>query len=161
MLRSPAGRQRRDELAEAFAETTRRRLLAHADRAIDSWLRQLELADEGRRSNHQPAWDLLTHAGVLDIPTPNKHPEPQLLIQIGTVTDADMKIIEIEGDESTALPPTRTPHAPGRPPGEVSPQAAADTSRASVVSVQAGPRSPQARVSPTGRCCVGFSRHMS
>ncbi len=41
----------------------------------------------GKRANHLPAKDLLTHTGVLDIPSPKKDDKPQITIQIGGSPD--------------------------------------------------------------------------
>ena len=41
----------------------------------------------GKRANHLPAKDLLTHTGVLDIPPPKKDDKPQITIQIGGSPD--------------------------------------------------------------------------
>ena len=61
VLRSDYGRRRTEEQLNEFRDAAARRLRANAGRAVDSWIRQLELADEGKRANHLPAKDLLTH----------------------------------------------------------------------------------------------------
>jgi len=96
ILRSPDAKRRKEELRNEVAETVRLRLIAGSHRAVDSWARQLELADDAQRANHLPAKDWLTHAGVVDIPTPPKSHEPQILIQIGGGKPEDVEPILVE-----------------------------------------------------------------
>jgi hypothetical protein len=97
-LRSDYGRQRTEEQLNEFRDAAARRLRANAGRAVDSWIRQLELADEGKRANHLPAKDLLTHTGVLDVPSPKKNEKPQITIRIGGSTD-DIVFDTVEAEE--------------------------------------------------------------
>lgn len=91
-----AGVNRRDEIQKEIRERTRTKLVAMADRAVKSWGKQLDLADEGLRANHLPAKDLLTHAGMVDIAVPRTNQGTQILIQIGS--DAPVEVQEaVEG----------------------------------------------------------------
>ena len=109
VLRSEYGRQRTEEQLDEFRDAAVIRLRANAERAVDSWLRKLELADGEKRANHLPAKDLLTHAGVLDIPSPEKNEEPQITIQIGGALD-DIELIPVEAEEpEPAKLPARVP----------------------------------------------------
>ena len=71
---------------------------------MDSWAQQLELADDARRANHQPARDWLTHAGVTSIPSPKKDATPEITIEFGCSSHDEIEIVEVE--EPPALPRT-------------------------------------------------------
>ena len=108
VLRSEHGRRRTEELPDEFRDAAVRKLRAMAERAVDSWIRQLDLADEGKRANHLPAKDLLTHTGVLDIPSPKKDEKPQITIQIGGSTD-DIVFDTVEAEETDEPERARLP----------------------------------------------------
>lgn len=95
-LVSDEGKKAKAEIERAMNTEVRGRLVKGARRAVESWLQQLELADSGQRANHQPAKDLLTHIGALDIPMPARERGTQILIQIGGGTITDVKAVEGE-----------------------------------------------------------------
>ena len=95
VLRSDYGRQRQEELLNEVKHAAVTRLRRNAVRAVDSWIRQMELADEGKRANHLPARGLLTHAGVLDVPSPKKDDKPQVTIHVGG-SDIEPVVIDAE-----------------------------------------------------------------
>ena len=65
-------------------------------RAVKSWKKQLELADQGKKAQHLPAKELLTHAGAVEVAAPNTDRRTQVLIQIGSEAAEDVKVIEAE-----------------------------------------------------------------
>ena len=81
-----------------------RKLRRAARRAAESWLKQLELVDEGQRGNHLPAKDLLTHTGVLDVAAPKKEAADHIVIQIGGLSDADIIPIEALEPQPASTP---------------------------------------------------------
>ena len=104
ILRSEAGKKRTAELLQEIAHAARSTLCRAARRAARSWVRQLELVDEGQRGNHLPARDLLTHVGVLDVPAPKKGEADHIVIQIGGLSTDDFV-----PDEAAEPWPTSTP----------------------------------------------------
>ena len=94
-LKTPEALKRKDEILDAIGQAARAKLARAAVRAADSWVKQLELVDDGQRGNHLPAKDLLTHTGVLDIPRPNVEQSTEIIIQIGS----DEEIVPITVDE--------------------------------------------------------------
>ena len=104
ILRSEAGKKRTAELLQEIAHAARSTLCRAARRAAESWVRQLELVDEGQRGNHLPARDLLTHVGVLDVPAPNKDAADHIVIQIGGVSTDDFVPVEIPDPEPASDP---------------------------------------------------------
>jgi transcriptional regulator with XRE-family HTH domain len=102
ILRSEAGKKRTAELLQDAANAARSILCRSVGRAAKSWLKQLELVDEGKRGNHLPSRDLLTHVGVIGVPAPKKKAEDQITIQIGCGSDAEFIPIE----EPEPDPPT-------------------------------------------------------
>ena len=99
ILRSEAGKQRTAELLQEIAHAARSKLCRAARRAAESWVKQLELVDEGQRGNHLVARDLLTHVGVLGVPAPRKETPDQIVVQVGGVSREDFV-------------PTETPEPP-------------------------------------------------
>lgn len=103
LLKTPEAAQRKKEILDAITQAARGKLARAAKRAAESWVRQLELADEGLRANHLPARDLLTHTGVLDVASPRKETADHITIQIGGVSSADIVPTEVpEPAPSTA-----------------------------------------------------------
>ena len=94
ILRSESGKKRTAELLQEIAHAARSRLRRAAGRAAESWLRQLELVDEGQRGNHLVARDLLTITGVLDVAAPKKDAPDQIVIQVGGVSSEDFVPVE-------------------------------------------------------------------
>ena len=94
VLRTPEARQHREELRKAMAEEVGRRMIAGASRAVDSWGRQLELANDAQRANHLPAKDWLTHAGVVGVPTVKQNKEPTIVIEFGRVKEGEIEFVE-------------------------------------------------------------------
>ena len=99
LLRSEAGKKRTAELLREIADAARSTLRRAARRAARSWVRQLELVDQGQRGNHLPARDLLTHVGVLDVPAPKRDTADHIVIQIGGVSTDDF--VPVEAPETT------------------------------------------------------------
>ena len=104
ILRSEAGKTRTAELHREIADAARSKLCRAAKRAAESWLKQIELVDEGQRGNHLPARDLLTHTGVLNVAAPKKQAADQIVVQIGGVSTDDFVPTEApEPNPPTAL----------------------------------------------------------
>ena len=95
-LTSEEGKKAKRDIERAMAAEARGILVKNARTAAQSWVEQLELANQGQRANHQPAKDLLTHIEALDIPVPTKERGTQILIQIGGGTISDVRAIEAE-----------------------------------------------------------------
>ena len=89
--RRPRRVTRKDESLDAILRAARGKL---AERAAESWVRQLELADDGLRANHLPAKDLLTRTGVIDVAAPKKDTAHQITVQIGGLTLDDLEVEE-------------------------------------------------------------------
>ncbi len=107
VLRTPEARQHREQLRKAVAEEARRRMIAGAGRAVDSWAQQLELADDAQRANHLPAKDWLTHAGVVGIPSPKKDATPEIVIEFGCVNRDEITFAEAPDERADlGLPKT-------------------------------------------------------
>ena len=116
VLRTPEARQHREELRKAMADEVRRRMIAGAERAVDSWAQQLELANDAKRANHMPAKDWLTHAGVVGIPSPKKDATPEIVIEFGCMEPGEIEIVEAK--EPPALPRTIYLSPEDLPPAE-------------------------------------------
>ena len=116
VLRTPAARQHREELRQAMADEVRRRMIAGTGRAVDSWVKQLELADDAQRANHLPAKDWLTHAGVIGIPSPKKDTTPEIVIEFGRVREGEIEFVEAK--EPSPLPRTIYLSPEDLPPAE-------------------------------------------
>ncbi len=109
VLRTPEARQHREKLRQAMAEAVRCRMIAGAERAVDSWAQQLELANDAQRANHLPAKDWLTHAGVVGIPSPKKDATPEVVIEFGCCSHDEIEFIEAPVDRAdVGLPKTIT-----------------------------------------------------
>ena len=107
VLRTPEARQHREKLRQAMAEAVRCRMIAGAERAVDSWAQQLELANDAQRANHLPAKDWLTHAGVVGIPSPKKDATPEVVIEFGCCSHDEIEFIEAPVDRAdVGLPKT-------------------------------------------------------
>ena len=107
VLRTPEARQHREELRQAMAEEVRRRMIAGANRAVDSWAEQLKLADDAKRANHMPAKDWLTHAGVVGIPSPKKDTTPEIVIEFGCANRDEITFTEAPDERADlGLPKT-------------------------------------------------------
>ncbi len=104
ILRSEAGQKRTAELLQEIAHAAEATLRRATGRAARSWVKQLELVDDGRRGNHRPALDLLTHTGVLDVAAPKKDTADHIVIQIGGVTLDDLVDVEAPEPEPAATP---------------------------------------------------------
>ena len=111
LLKTPEAVQRRKEILDAITQAARGKLARAAKRAAESWIRQLELADEGLRANHAPAKDLLTHTGVLDVAAPKKDTADHITIQIGGGSDADF--VPVEAQETDPAPQQISAMPPG------------------------------------------------
>ena len=83
-----------DEILDAIFRAARGKLARAAERAAESWIRQLELANDGLRANHLPAKDLLTHTGIIDVAAPKKDTADQITVQIGGLTLDDLEVEE-------------------------------------------------------------------
>ena len=84
VLRSKAGKERREAILKEVASTARDVLRRNAKMAAEKWVQIVEQSpDVARIKDYKAAKDLLTHAGVIDIPKPEKDAAPQFLIQIG------------------------------------------------------------------------------
>ncbi len=108
----------RKQFTEETAARIKARLLALSDRAVRSWEAQLDLADEGKRANHQVAKDLLTHAGAVDIAVPAKEKETQILIQIGCGSPDEIEFIEVPDDRADVGLPKTIVYTPDDEPVE-------------------------------------------
>ncbi len=96
-LNSPEGVEMRKELEEAHRAGARRILNRAAEKAAKSWVKQLELADEGKKAQHLPAMNLLTHIKAVEVAAPNTDNRTQILIKIGS--DApDLEVIDVESE---------------------------------------------------------------
>ena len=104
LLRSEAGKRRTAELLREIADASRSKLRRAAGRAAESWLKQLELVDDGQRGNHLPDRDLLTHTGVLDVAAPKKDAADHIVIQIGGVSADDFVPVEAPEAAPSATP---------------------------------------------------------
>ena len=102
LLKTPEALKRKEEILEAIGQAARAKLARAAVRAADSWVKQLELVDDGQRGNHLPAKDLLTHTGVIDIPRPNVEQSTEITIQIGGGSNADIVPITVDDEETAA-----------------------------------------------------------
>ena len=100
VLKTPEALKRKDEILEAIGQAARAKLARAPVRAADSWVKQLELVDDGQRGNHLPAKDLLTHTGVIDIPRPNVEQSTEIIIQIGGGSNEDIVPITVDADLS-------------------------------------------------------------
>ena len=79
--------------------------------AAEKWVQIVEQSpDVARIKDHKAAKDLLTHAGVIDIPKPEKDAAPQFLIQIsgGEVRDIEWHEAEVNERSGSMPSPTRT-----------------------------------------------------
>ena len=103
-LKTPEALKRKDEILDAIGQEARAKLARAAKRAAESWVKQLELVDDGQRGNHLPAKDLLTHTGVLDVAAPKKDTADHIVIQIGGVTLDDIVDVEAPEPEPAATP---------------------------------------------------------
>ena len=112
VLRSEYGQQRKDELLDAVRDAAVNRLRQSAVKAADSWIKQLELANDGQRANHLPAKELLTHTGVLDVAAPKKDDKPQITFHIGADLP-DIPVVPVLGEE-----PDPVAQLPARPDEE-------------------------------------------
>ncbi len=65
-------------------------------------MKQLELVDHGRRGNHLPATDLLTHTGVLNVAAPKGRAADKIVVRLGCGSDADIPIEAPEPNPPTA-----------------------------------------------------------
>ena len=57
LLKTPEALKRKEEILDAIGQAARAKLARAAVRAADSWVKQLELVDDGQRGNHLPAKD--------------------------------------------------------------------------------------------------------
>jgi len=101
-LGKPEALAREKEIKTTIAKEARDKLHRATIRAADSWIKQLELADQGQRANHLPAKDLLTHTGVVDVAVPNQDKGTQILIQIGLDKS---KVRDVEIDDVVNVTP--------------------------------------------------------
>ena len=115
-LKKPEAVEFRRELVAAVREDMSARLISLSPRAVESWLRQIELANEGKRANHQPAKDLLTLARVVDIPTAKKAGPPDVVIEFGGMKEGEIEFGEAK--EPPALPRTTYLSPEDLPPAE-------------------------------------------
>jgi len=107
-LQGPEAKKLREEIGSEIDNRVKMRMRGLADRAVDSWAKQLDLADEGQRANHLPAKDLLTHSGAVDIAVPRQERGTQILIQIGGGAPQDIEAVEaqeIETIDAETVPP--------------------------------------------------------
>ena len=103
--RSKAGKERREEVLKEIASTAKTVLRRNATMAAERWVQIVEQSpDVERIKDYKAAKDLLTHAGVIDIPKPEKDAAPQFLIQIGGGEVRDIEWDEAEVTEPPALP---------------------------------------------------------
>ena len=82
VLRSPAAVARKEQLAQDVRDWVRLRLLRAADKAVNSWIKQLDHADAGVKAQHRPAMDLLIAAGVISRPGRAKKEKPEVIVQV-------------------------------------------------------------------------------
>ncbi len=104
ILRSEAGQKRTAELLQEIARAAEAILRRATGRAARSWVRQLDLVDEGKRGNHLPARDLLTRLGVIGVPAPKKKAADEIVIQIGGLSSADFVPVEVPEAARSATP---------------------------------------------------------
>ena len=105
VLRTPAAKARKEEILKEIASTAREVLRRNAKMAAEKWVQIVEQSpDVERIKDYKAAKDLLTHAGVIDIPKPEKDAAPQFLIQIGGGEVRDIEWDEAEVNEPPALP---------------------------------------------------------
>ncbi len=102
-LKTPEALKRKNEILDAIGPEARAKLARSAKRAAESWVKQLELVDDGQRGNHLVARDLLTHTGVLDVAAPKKDTADHIVIQIGGVSLDDL--VDVEAPESSPRTP--------------------------------------------------------
>lgn len=107
VLRSEYGQTRKAELQQEMARVAVDKLRRNVDKAADSWIRQLELSMDGRRANHLPAKDLLTHLKVLDVPSPRSNEKTEITIQIGGSSDDIVADTVGAAEPEPAQPPAR------------------------------------------------------
>ena len=103
VLRSAYGRELYTESLKNLREHIMHRLTMLGPRALESWQRQLELADEGNPANHKPARDILTHSGVLQVPSPKRERKIEYKVQFGSDVSVEADVVE-EHDPAPQLP---------------------------------------------------------
>ena len=74
--------QLRKELVAAVREDMSTRLISLNAKAVASWEKQMDLADQGHRANHLVAKDILTLARTVDIPIAKKAGPPDVVIEV-------------------------------------------------------------------------------
>jgi len=84
VVNSPQGIERLKEIEEIHRTNAKRVLTRAATKAAESWEKQLELANQGKKAQHLPAKELLTHIKALEVAAPNQDKGTQILIQIGS-----------------------------------------------------------------------------
>ena len=94
-LKKPEAVALRKELVAAVREDMSARLTSLSAKAVRSWERQMDLADQGHRANHLVAKDILTIARMVDIPVARKAGPPDVVIEIGGNRD-ELEMIEAE-----------------------------------------------------------------
>ena len=96
VLRSPAAIARKEQLAQDVRDWVRLELLRAADKAVKSWIKQLDHADAGTKAQHLPARDLLIAAGVISPPGRPKQGKPEVIVQV--CQPATLEAIAVEDD---------------------------------------------------------------
>lgn len=90
--------ERREQILDAIGQEAKNKLRRAAGRAADSWLKQLDLVDQGQRGDHRPAKDLLTHLNVVDVPKPVVEEKSRMLIWIGKESGQPPVVVDPQGN---------------------------------------------------------------
>ena len=106
-LKKPEAVELRKELVAAVRENMSARLTSLSAKAVASWEKQMDLADQGRKANHLVAKDLLTIARMVDIPTAKKDATPEIVIEFGCVNRDEFTFVEAPDERADlCLPKT-------------------------------------------------------
>ena len=112
ILRSPAGQRRKEEILKEIAEEAKTRLRRAAGHAANSWVQIVKDSPTAERiKDYKAARDLLTHAGVVDVPKPKQDKGTEIVLQIGTGSLDEAVPIESTAD---AVEPSALQAVPGR-----------------------------------------------
>ena len=107
VLRSPKGKARIEEIYKLIGHEAKAILRRNAKMAAEKWVQIVEQSPTVERiKDYKAARDLLTHAGVIDIPRPKKDTgPPEIIVQIscGSPEDIIPTIVE-EEDDPPVLP---------------------------------------------------------
>ena len=108
-LKKPEAVELRRELVTAVREHVSDRLVSLSAKAVASWERQMDLANQGHRANHLVAKDLLIAARVVDIPIAKKAGPPDVVIEFRCVTREEITFAEAPDERADLGPPKTIP----------------------------------------------------